>query len=189
MIVGSYAASVPLILVYILVGGVAGDVALVAAGAAVIGTFGVTVVLSQEYMPSRIGMASGLSVGLAIGLGGIFAVALGGVADSIDLETALARDGGRPGAGRGARALASAPAAGAGGRTCGDIRGTHDLGAHQMAESAREFFEGLEGRIDPAKVAGQTVSYRFDIDGEGSWRVAVVDGAVTVTEATIRPTA
>ena len=89
MIVGSYAASVPLILVYILVGGVAGDVALVAAGAAVIGTFGVTVVLGQEYMPSRIGMASGLSVGLAIGLGGIFAVALGGVADSIDLETAL----------------------------------------------------------------------------------------------------
>ena len=89
VIVGSYAVSVPLILVYILVGGVAGDVALVAAGAAVIGTFGVTVVLSQEYMPSRIGMASGLSVGLAIGLGGIFAVALGGVADSIDLETAL----------------------------------------------------------------------------------------------------
>lgn len=53
-----------------------------------------------------------------------------------------------------------------------------------MAESAREFFEGLEGRIDPAKVAGQTVSYRFDIEGEGSWHVAVVDGEVTVTEAT-----
>ena len=46
-----------------------------------------------------------------------------------------------------------------------------------MAESAREFFEGLEGRIDPAKVTGQTVSYRFDIEGAGSWHVAVVDGA------------
>ena len=34
-------------------------------------------------------MASGLSVGLAMGLGGIAAVALGGVADAVDLETAL----------------------------------------------------------------------------------------------------
>ncbi len=53
-----------------------------------------------------------------------------------------------------------------------------------MADSAREFFEGLEGRIDPAKMAGQTVSYRFDIEGEGNWHVGVVDGAVTVTEST-----
>jgi len=89
VIVGSYALSVPLIVIYVLVGGVVGDLALVVAGAAVIGTFGVTVVLSQEYMPSRIGLASGLSVGLAIGMGGIFAVALGGVADSLDLETAI----------------------------------------------------------------------------------------------------
>ena len=44
------------------------------------------------------------------------------------------------------------------------------------ATSAREFFEGLEGRIDPAKIAGQTVSYRFDIAGAGSWRIAVADG-------------
>ena len=34
-------------------------------------------------------MASGLSIGLAMGLGGIAAVALGGVADAVDLETAL----------------------------------------------------------------------------------------------------
>jgi FSR family fosmidomycin resistance protein-like MFS transporter len=43
----------------------------------------------MEYLPSRIGLASGLSVGLAIGLGGIFALGLGGLADSIDLETAI----------------------------------------------------------------------------------------------------
>ena len=71
VIVGSYVISVPLIVVYVLVGGIPGDVALVLAGAAVIGTFGVTVVLGQEYLPSRIGLASGLSVGLAIGLGGV----------------------------------------------------------------------------------------------------------------------
>ena len=40
-----------------------------------------------------------------------------------------------------------------------------------MAESAREFFEGIESRIDPARTQGQTVSYRFDIDGAGSWHV------------------
>jgi FSR family fosmidomycin resistance protein-like MFS transporter len=34
-------------------------------------------------------MASGLSVGLAMGIGGVAAVALGAVADSVDLETAL----------------------------------------------------------------------------------------------------
>jgi putative sterol carrier protein len=28
-----------------------------------------------------------------------------------------------------------------------------------------------------------TVSYRFDIDGAGSWRVEVVDGAVSVAES------
>jgi FSR family fosmidomycin resistance protein-like MFS transporter len=55
----------------------------------VIGSFGVTLVMSQEYVPSRVGMASGLSIGLAIGVGGIAALALGTVADAIDLHTAL----------------------------------------------------------------------------------------------------
>lgn len=50
--------------------------------------------------------------------------------------------------------------------------------------SAREFFEGLEQRVDPAKVAGETLSYRFDIEGAGSWRVAVADGTVAVSEST-----
>lgn len=89
VIVGSYALAVPLVLVYALVGGAIGMVAIAAAGACVIGTFGITTVLSQEYMPRRIAMASGLSIGLAIGLGGVFATALGGIADSIDLRTAI----------------------------------------------------------------------------------------------------
>jgi FSR family fosmidomycin resistance protein-like MFS transporter len=89
VIVTTLAASVPLIAVYVLVGGVAGYVAIALAGAVIIGTFGVTTVLSQEYLPSRIGTAAGLSIGLAIGLGGIFALFLGGVADSVGLETAL----------------------------------------------------------------------------------------------------
>jgi FSR family fosmidomycin resistance protein-like MFS transporter len=58
-------------------------------GLCVVGTFGVTMVLSQLYLPRHVGMASGLSVGLAMGLGGIAAVVLGALADAVDLETAL----------------------------------------------------------------------------------------------------
>jgi putative sterol carrier protein len=48
--------------------------------------------------------------------------------------------------------------------------------------TAREFFEGLEGRLDPAKTAGMTNSYVFEIDGAGTWKVDVKDGQVSVAE-------
>jgi FSR family fosmidomycin resistance protein-like MFS transporter len=89
ILLGSFIVTPPLILVYALVGGPAGIVAIFFAGMAVIGTFGVTLVMSQEYMPGRVGVASGLSIGLAIGLGGVAAVALGAVADGFDLEAAV----------------------------------------------------------------------------------------------------
>ena len=52
-----------------------------------------------------------------------------------------------------------------------------------MAGSAREFFESLESRVDPAKTAGMTNSFVFEIDGAGAWRVDVEDGAVSVSES------
>ena len=58
-------------------------------GVCVVGTFGVTMVLSQLYLPRHVGMASGLSVGLAMGVGGVAAVVLGAVADAVDLKAAL----------------------------------------------------------------------------------------------------
>jgi MFS transporter, FSR family, fosmidomycin resistance protein len=79
----------PAILAFVLVGGVPGAIALCVIGPAVVGTFGVTMVMSQEYLPRHIGMASGLSIGLSIGLGGVAAVILGAVADSIDLRAAF----------------------------------------------------------------------------------------------------
>ncbi len=79
----------PLMLVFIYVGGVPGALALMLVGVCVVGTFGVTMVLSQLYLPRHIGMASGLSVGLAMGIGGVAAVVLGATADAIDLKTAL----------------------------------------------------------------------------------------------------
>jgi len=89
VLIASLLATAPLILVYVLVGGVPGAVALALVGVCVIGTFGVTMVMSQEYLPRRIGMASGLSIGLSIGLGGVAAVGLGALADSIDLRSAM----------------------------------------------------------------------------------------------------
>ncbi len=85
----SFVVATPLILVYVLVGGRIGIAAVICAGAAVIGTFGVSLVMSQEYLPARVGMASGLSIGLAIGLGGVAALTLGAVADAVDLRAAL----------------------------------------------------------------------------------------------------
>ena len=85
----SLVAATPLVLVYVAVGGALGSVALVLSGPVIIGTFGVTLVMSQEYLPARVGMASGLSIGLAIGSGGIAALVLGALADAIDLHTAL----------------------------------------------------------------------------------------------------
>jgi FSR family fosmidomycin resistance protein-like MFS transporter len=78
-----------LIVVFVAVGGAVGTFALMLVGLSCVGTFGVTMVLSQLYLPRHVGMASGLSIGLAMGLGGIAAVLLGVVADIIDLETAL----------------------------------------------------------------------------------------------------
>jgi FSR family fosmidomycin resistance protein-like MFS transporter len=89
VLLASLAASAPLILVFVVVGGVPGALALMGVGACVIGTFGVTMVMSQEYLPRHIGMASGLSIGLSIGLGGVAAVCLGALADAVDLRTAM----------------------------------------------------------------------------------------------------
>ena len=51
-----------------------------------------------------------------------------------------------------------------------------------MADSVREFFEGLEGRVDESKTAGMNNSYLFDVEGAGQWKVDVQDGKVSVTE-------
>ncbi|MGH3084751.1 MAG: MFS transporter [Gaiellaceae bacterium] len=82
-------ATPPLVIIFVAVGGWIGAAALALVGVCVVSTFGVTGVMSQEYLPSRIGLASGISIGFSIGLGGIAALALGAIADSIDLRTAM----------------------------------------------------------------------------------------------------
>ena len=89
VLMASLVATPLLIVVYVLAGGAVGTLTLALVGVCVIGTFGVTMVMSQEYLPGHVGVASGLSIGLSIGLGGVAAVALGALADSVDLRTAL----------------------------------------------------------------------------------------------------
>lgn len=85
----STAATAPLMLVFLLAGGVPGTICLALVGVMIISTFGVTMVMGQEYLPRHIGMASGLVIGLSIGLGGMAAVGLGALADAFDLRTSL----------------------------------------------------------------------------------------------------
>src|SRR3954467_7470277 len=84
----SMAVLTPLMVVLLLGGvGVAiGALALI--GAATIATFSVTVVMGQEYLPSRLGIASGVTLGLAIAFGGLGAAVLGVLADATSPGTA-----------------------------------------------------------------------------------------------------
>jgi putative sterol carrier protein len=48
--------------------------------------------------------------------------------------------------------------------------------------TVQEFFDQLPERADPAKTAGMSNTYVFDIEDVGQWTVAVDDGKVTVSE-------
>jgi putative sterol carrier protein len=50
-------------------------------------------------------------------------------------------------------------------------------------ESAREFFAGLPGRVSPHGARSLDASYRFDIDGAGSWRVESDGDRLVVSES------
>ena len=151
-----------------------------------VGTFGVTMVMAQQYLPGNIGMASGLSIGFAIGLGGVAAVFLGAVADSIDLRTALFISAAAPVVAARADDVApgdrgAPPARAGGGRPVADRLGrqpTRSEPSVRRASSSSSF----RPASTPAKTAGMNNSYVFDIEGAGTWTVKVADGGVTVDE-------
>ena len=58
-------------------------------GIAVFMPFSVFVVLGQDYLPNRIGTASGVTVGLAVSIGGLAVPVLGWLADTTNLRTTL----------------------------------------------------------------------------------------------------
>jgi FSR family fosmidomycin resistance protein-like MFS transporter len=79
----------PLIFCFTLSGPLLGMVLLALVGALTVGTFGVTVVMGQEFLPGRIGLAAGITMGLSIGLGGVGAPLLGFIADRAGLSTTM----------------------------------------------------------------------------------------------------
>ena len=89
VLVGTQVLLLPLLVLLPLVGGVGATVLLGAIGFVTIASFSISVILGQAYLPSRVGLASGVTLGLAIGLGGVEATALGMIADHSGLEAVL----------------------------------------------------------------------------------------------------
>ena len=84
---GSMIMLPPLIVAFLVSGPALAMVFAALAGAATIATFAVTIVMGQEYLPGRIGVASGVTIGLSIGLGGAGAPLLGLLADADGLRS------------------------------------------------------------------------------------------------------
>jgi len=80
----------PLIILFLLGGPALAIVFTGLIGAATIGTISVSLVMSQEYMPNHMGLASGVAIGLALGLGGIGAGLLGFLAEATGIPTVIA---------------------------------------------------------------------------------------------------
>ena len=82
IVVGSMAALGPLLVLMLIAGRWPATLLLAGVGFVVIANFSITVVMGQEYLPTRLGLASGITLGAAIGVGGLAAAALGALADA-----------------------------------------------------------------------------------------------------------
>jgi len=89
VVAATMAALPPLILGFMFSGAYSGMVLLALVGAAAMGTTGVAVVMGQEYLPHRMGLAAGVTMGLSLGLGGLGPPLLGLLADANGLEAAM----------------------------------------------------------------------------------------------------
>jgi MFS transporter, FSR family, fosmidomycin resistance protein len=87
VLIGSMLLLPPLIVGFMLSGPALAIVFAALAGAATIATFAVTIVMGQEYLPGRLGVAAGVTIGLSIGLGGVGAPLLGLLGDAHGLKS------------------------------------------------------------------------------------------------------
>lgn len=85
----SYLVSVAAVagVVYVPGPAVYGCVVLTSAGLYV--PFSLQVTLGQDYLPTRVGTASGITLGLTVSIGGLAVPLIGGIADATSLRTAL----------------------------------------------------------------------------------------------------
>jgi MFS transporter, FSR family, fosmidomycin resistance protein len=89
VLMGSMLTLPPLIACFLVAGPAAGIGVVAVTGAVTIATFAVTIVMGQEYLPGRLGVAAGVTIGLSIGLGGLGAPLLGLLADAHGLRAAF----------------------------------------------------------------------------------------------------
>jgi FSR family fosmidomycin resistance protein-like MFS transporter len=87
VLIGSMCLLPPLLVGFLVSGPVLGVFFATLAGATTIATFAVTIVMGQEYLPGRLGVAAGVTIGLSIGLGGVGAPLLGLLADAHGLQS------------------------------------------------------------------------------------------------------
>ncbi len=89
ILVSFLATLTPLLLLLLLAGTLTAFVLLALIGFFCVGNFTITVVLGQELLPGRVGVASGVTLGAAIGAGGLIAAALGVLADHVGLTAVM----------------------------------------------------------------------------------------------------
>ncbi|MTI80374.1 MAG: MFS transporter [Firmicutes bacterium] len=88
-LVTSTALLVPLLLLLKFSTGAWPMIILFITGMVIVSTMATTVVMGQEMLPHRIGVASGLMTGFAIGMGGVGVTVLGTIADHYGVDSAL----------------------------------------------------------------------------------------------------
>jgi MFS transporter, FSR family, fosmidomycin resistance protein len=86
---GSLALVAPLLLLFLNSSGFVQVLAIALAGGTLILSSSLSVVIAQELLPNRVGLASGLTLGLAFGAGGLGAAALGKYADIFGIGQAM----------------------------------------------------------------------------------------------------
>lgn len=86
---GAYALTVPAVAGVVFVPGPAVYLFVAVTSAGLYVPFSLHVTLGQDYLPGRVGTASGVTLGLTVSVGGLAAPALGALADAASLRTAL----------------------------------------------------------------------------------------------------
>ena len=90
VVIVAVALTAPLLLLLLVAqGALVANVVLVPLALAMYAPSSILVVLGQEYLPARVGTASGVTLGLAVSVGGLVTPAVGFVADRTDLHTAM----------------------------------------------------------------------------------------------------
>jgi FSR family fosmidomycin resistance protein-like MFS transporter len=89
IIAGSLGAFVPLLLIFLNSRILVAAIMLLPIGIAVAAANSVVVVMGQDYLPNRVGLAAGVTLGLSMTIGGMLTPVLGTIADHYGLSTAM----------------------------------------------------------------------------------------------------